>query len=37
MLHLSVNAASTVPVPASVWLFASGLMGLAGVARCKKI
>jgi len=28
-------AASVVPVPAAVWLFASGLLGLAGVARRK--
>lgn len=27
---------SAVPVPAAVWLFASGLIGLAGVARNKK-
>jgi len=27
---------STVPVPAAVWLFGSGLMGLVGVARRKK-
>ena len=26
-----------VPVPAAVWLFVSGLVGLAGVARCKKV
>ena len=25
----------TVPVPAAVWLFVSGLLGLVGVARCK--
>jgi len=25
-----------VPVPAAVWLFGSGLLGLIGVARCKK-
>ena len=25
-----------VPVPAAAWLFCSGLLGLAGVARCKK-
>ena len=28
-----VNHASVVPVPASVWLFGSGLLGLVGVAR----
>jgi len=27
---------SAVPIPAAVWLFGSGLIGLAGVARCKK-
>jgi len=27
---------SAVPVPAAVWLFGSGLIGLAGVARCRK-
>ncbi len=27
---------SAVPVPAAVWLFGSGLIGLIGVARCKK-
>ena len=27
---------SAVPVPAAVWLFGSGLLGLVGVARCKK-
>ena len=31
--HFTVSA---VPVPASVWLFASGLLGVAGVARRKK-
>ena len=29
-------AASTVPVPAAVWLFGSGLLGLVGIARRKK-
>jgi hypothetical protein len=29
-------AAAAVPVPAAVWLFGSGLLGLAGVARRKK-
>ena len=28
---------STVPVPAAVWLFGSGLIGLAGFARRKKV
>ena len=27
---------ATVPIPAAVWLFGSGLLGLVGVARCKK-
>jgi len=27
---------STVPIPAAVWLFGSGLLGLVGVARRKK-
>jgi hypothetical protein len=30
---LQTNAVSTVPVPAAVWLFGSGLVGLAGLAR----
>jgi len=37
-LHLegTIGAASAVPVPAAVWLFGSGLVGLAGVARRRK-
>ena len=31
-----VGAYNVVPVPAAVWLFGSGLLGLAGVARRKK-
>jgi len=31
-----VNELSTVPVPAAVWLFGSGLIGLVGIARRKK-
>jgi hypothetical protein len=31
-----VETTSAVPVPAAVWLFGSGLMGLAGLARRKK-
>ena len=35
--HLSVYASPTVvPVPAAVWLFGSGLLGLVGVARRKQ-
>ena len=30
-------AVSTVPVPAAVWLFGSGLIGLAGIVRRKKV
>ena len=33
---LTVTQVSTVPVPAAVWLFGSGLIGLAGLARRKK-
>ena len=35
--NMSVTAAgiSAVPVPAAVWLFGSGLIGLIGVARRK--
>ena len=37
-VHLEgfVNAPPEVPVPAAVWLFGSGLLGLVGVARRKK-
>ena len=37
-LHLSgtIGAPSAIPVPAAVWLFGSGLLGLVGVARRKK-
>ena len=31
-----VSAYSVVPVPAAVWLFGSGLLGLAGIARRKR-
>jgi len=30
------NVVATVPVPAAVWLFGSGLLGLVGIARRKK-
>lgn len=33
---LEIASISAVPVPAAVWLFGSGLIGLAGVARRKK-
>jgi hypothetical protein len=31
-----VNTAAVVPVPAAVWLFGSGLLGLVGIARRKQ-
>jgi len=34
--RLSVVEASVVPVPAAIWLFGSGLIGLIGIARRKK-
>ena len=36
MTSLTFTAVSSVPVPAAVWLFSSGLIGLAGVARRRK-
>lgn len=33
---LTVTSVSEVPVPAAIWLFGSGLIGLAGIARRKK-
>jgi hypothetical protein len=32
--YLSLIAASAVPLPAAVWLLASGLPGIIGMARC---
>ncbi|MCW9006033.1 MAG: VPLPA-CTERM sorting domain-containing protein [Gammaproteobacteria bacterium] len=32
-----VRDTTVVPVPAAVWLFGSGLIGLAGFARRKKV
>lgn len=34
--HLTGSVVTAVPVPAAVWLFGSGLLGLVGVARRKK-
>ena len=35
--NITLNGtAAVVPVPAAVWLFGSGLLGLVGVARRKK-
>ena len=34
---LTYREVSAVPVPAAVWLFGSGLLGLVGVARRKKV
>ena len=33
---ISINSVAPVPVPAAVWLFGSGLLGLIGVARRKQ-
>jgi hypothetical protein len=30
------NVSAVVPVPAAVWLFGSGLLGLVGIAKRKK-
>ena len=34
--NLSFAEVSAIPVPAAVWLFGSGLLGLVGVARRRK-
>jgi hypothetical protein len=34
-LHLA-GTVSAIPVPAAVWLFGSGLLGMIGIARRKK-
>jgi len=34
---LSISGVSAVPVPAAVWLFGSGLLALAGIARKKRV
>jgi hypothetical protein len=31
-----IDVVSPVPIPAAVWLFGSGLLGLIGIARRKK-
>lgn len=31
-----VNNAFVVPIPAALWLFGSGLLGLVGISRCRK-
>jgi hypothetical protein len=36
MVEISVEPPEPIPVPAAVWLFGSGLVGLVGVARRKK-
>ena len=36
-IHLSQLSAPAIPIPAAVWLFGSGLLGLVGVARRKKV
>jgi hypothetical protein len=35
-IHVVSNEVAAVPVPAAVWLFGSGLIGLVGIARRKK-
>jgi hypothetical protein len=35
-VRFSLSASAAVPLPAAVWLFGSGLLGLVGIARRKK-
>jgi len=37
MSHITAYQASVVPVPAAIWLFGSGLIGLVGFTRRKKV
>lgn len=36
-LTLDAIETSAVPIPTAVWLFGSGLIGLIGISRCKKV
>jgi hypothetical protein len=36
-LHLEGTIGAAVPVPAAVWLFGSGLLGLVGIARRRRL
>jgi hypothetical protein len=36
VIEVDVQVVSAIPVPAAVWLFGSGLLGLVGIARRKK-
>jgi len=36
LFHLSPERGAVIPVPAAFWLFASGLLGLVGIARRRK-